>query len=164
MLSIYNQTSRNSSKKAGLGAAEESRDQFQTGPSYLRLFFLGQTGWIPLCHRCTKSPRTPLLSRVDQNQLHLEGPQWSICTLVLCLMQKTQDLGLAVTRLQPKASVTSQIPWSAPAIICYGRCWHDEKSNCTSNRAARSPMLQHCFTNRKAILQKTSQPSCIAGD
>lgn len=42
------------------------------------------------------------------------GQQWSIHTLVLFLMQKTQVL--AVTGLQPVVSASSQIPWSAPAI------------------------------------------------
>lgn len=119
MLRICNQTLRNTSKKAGLGAAEKSRDWFQTGSSYLKLFFLGQTGWIPLCHRYTESKNSSIFHSWSKSVASggTSGQQWSIHTLVLCLRQeKTQDLGLAVTGLQPEASPTSQIPWSAPAI------------------------------------------------
>lgn len=119
MLRIHNLTLRNTSKKAGLGAAGKSRDQFQTGPSYLRLFFLGQTRGSPLCQRRTESRNSSIVQRWSKSVTFggTSGQQWSIHTLVLCLMQKTQDLGLAVTGLQPVASATSQIPWSAPTIL-----------------------------------------------
>lgn len=118
MLRICNQTLRNISKKAGLGAAEKSRDQLQTDPSYLR-FFLGQTGWVPLCHRCTELKNSSIFQSWSKPVASggTSGQQWSIHTLVLCLIQeKTQGMGLAVTGLQPGASATSQIPWSTPDI------------------------------------------------